>query len=72
LIGILFILFGILLIILGGFIGISGENSKTNLAIGGFIGPIPFGFFTNKKMFWIFCILFLVSFLFWFLLRNKI
>jgi len=27
------------------------EKGKADVAVGGFIGPIPFGFFTSKKAF---------------------
>ncbi len=49
------------------------SNIKTEIAIGGFIGPIPFGFFSSKKAFWIWLGLTVVVAIFlviWFLLRK--
>jgi uncharacterized membrane protein len=51
----LFLLLGILFVIIGVMIiaffalGIPGET-KTEVAVGGFIGPIPFGFATSRNM----------------------
>lgn len=49
------------------------EKSNVNIAIGGFIGPIPFGFFSSKKAFWMWLALSIVVAVFliiWFLLRK--
>ncbi|MBD3283432.1 hypothetical protein GF396_03980 [Candidatus Pacearchaeota archaeon] len=62
-IGIVFIVIGII------FTAISSINlslnktqkSKCHIAIGGFIGPIPFGFFTSKKAFLIWIMLLIVG-----------
>lgn len=64
LIGFVIILIGILFILIG-----SLTTSKTSVkyAFGGFIGPIPFGFFNDKKIFYILIglmVLFLVLFFF--------
>ncbi|GIU68393.1 MAG: hypothetical protein KatS3mg001_243 [Candidatus Pacearchaeota archaeon] len=69
-IGIIFIFLGISLLVIGSLISLSKGNSKTNFAIGGFIGPIPFGFFSNKKMFWIWLLIAISFLLIWFLLRR--
>ena len=49
-------------------------NSKDdiNIAIGGFIGPIPFGFFTSKKIFWIWLLILVVGIIFWLVARRLI
>lgn len=65
--GILLILIGFILIILGSVL--SAENIK--VAAGGFIGPIPFGFFTDKKMFYILLAIFAFLVLFWILFRAR-
>jgi len=49
------------------------EGSNVNIAIGGFIGPIPFGFFTSRKAFWMWLGLVIAVAIFlviWFLLRK--
>ena len=58
LIGVVFILIGILITIIASFFG----GKKVEYAFGGFIGPIPFGWASNEKMLiWILIILFVVS-----------
>ncbi len=69
-IGIVLILAGILLLIIGSIIGLTKSNGKTDIAIGGFIGPVPFGFFTEKGMFWIWLAVLAVFIILWFLLRK--
>lgn len=49
LLGFVFIIIGIVLLIFG---AIGGNSSvKTKIAFGGFIGPIPFGFASEPRMF---------------------
>ena len=64
--------FGIVLIVIGFFIvffgslkGSSDSNSKTKVAVGGFIGPIPFGFGNDKNMVRFVTILSVIIFLLW-------
>jgi len=68
-IGILLIFIGTLMLIIGSLVGVSKGQNKVDAAIGGFIGPIPFGFFTSKRIFWIWIIIFLILLSF-FLLRR--
>jgi len=49
LLGLAFVIIGIVIIAAVAFLGKSGEV-KTQGAVGGFIGPIPFGFATSKGM----------------------
>lgn len=72
LIGLVVVLIGIIIMIIGSIsLVLSGGNSgKTNVAVGGFIGPIPFGFFTSKKMFWIWLLMLVIIIVFWFLMRR--
>ena len=70
---------GVLLIIMGFIIVFFGvlkgkeSTSGTKVAVGGFIGPIPFGFSNDKNLMWFVAILSLVLFLVWlfFSLRIK-
>lgn len=62
---------GVLLIVIGFIIAFFGmlkgakDSSKSKVAVGGFIGPIPFGFGTDKNFVLFVTILSLVLFLFW-------
>lgn len=49
LLGFAFVMIGIVLLIFGAIGG--GSNVKTKVAFGGFIGPVPFGFASEPKMF---------------------
>ena len=70
--------FGVILIIIGFivvFLGIfasAKDSSKTKVAVGGFIGFIPFGFGNDKNLIWFVTILSLVLFLFWVFLSLRI
>lgn len=35
----------------------SQSGSTTKVAVGGFIGPVPFGFMTDKSLYWPFIII---------------
>lgn len=48
-IGIIVIFIGILLVVIGSLISGKGESKW---AVGGFIGPIPFGIFNDARMMW--------------------
>lgn len=69
-IGIGLIFLGIALLVIGSFFGAGKQESKINTAVGGFVGPIPFGFFTSKKMFWVW-ILILITFTIFYLVFRK-
>jgi len=45
--GFVMIIVGIALII---FSGLTGQKSDTKIAVGGFIGPVPFGFGSDPQM----------------------
>ena len=71
--------FGILLIILGFtivFFGILKStkegNSQTKVAVGGFIGFIPFGFGNDKNMVWFITIISIVLFVIWLFIGFRI
>ena len=63
-IGVLLMIIGFIIVFFGIFMG-AKESSKTKVAVGGFIGPIPFGFGNDKNFVWFITILSLVLFLFW-------
>ena len=67
-IGILFIVIGIIFIITSIIANLG--NNNVEVGVGGFIGPIPFGFFTSKKMFWIWLGLVILGLILWFLSRR--
>ena len=46
--------------------------SNTKVAVGGFIGPIPFGFGNDKNLVWFVAILSAVLFLIWLLFNSKV
>ena len=50
--GIVLILIGMLVVVIGSFMG-KPANTRAEWGIGGFIGPIPFGFASNKGMLYI-------------------
>ena len=68
-IGILLIIIGFAVIFLGMLLGTKDNTSNAKVAIGGFIGPIPFGFGNDKNFVWFVTILSLVLFLLFFGMR---
>ncbi|MEK6934868.1 MAG: hypothetical protein AABW46_03245 [Nanoarchaeota archaeon] len=65
----MFILFlGIILIFLGSFS--QSKSSDTKVAVGGFIGPIPFGFLNDKRLFPVLVGLIILGFIIMFLLKR--
>ena len=70
-IGILVIFVGFILVFLG-LLNSSKENSDTKVAVGGFIGFIPFGFGNDKNLVWFVTILSAVVFLVWLFFSFRI
>ena len=67
--GTILILIGAGVIMLSSFF--SAKNSaEFGFAGGGFIGPIPFGFFSSEKMFWIWSAIVLFSLILWVIFRS--
>ncbi len=55
--GIILIFLGVIFLIISSFF-IANQNKKNiEIGTGGFIGPIPFGFFSSYKIFWIWLVL---------------
>ena len=69
--GILLIIIGFLIIFFGILKGSKETTSKTKIAVGGFIGPIPFGFGNDKNFVWFVTILSLVIFVLWIIFSFK-
>ncbi|MBI2652091.1 DUF131 domain-containing protein [Candidatus Woesearchaeota archaeon] len=67
--GILLIIIGFIIVFFGIFMGAKESDSKTKVAVGGFIGPIPFGFGNDKNLVWFVAILSAVLFLIWLLFK---
>ena len=71
-IGILLIIIGFIIVFFGTLMGAKEGTSKTKVAVGGFIGFIPFGFGNDKQMVWFVAILSLVLFLVWLFFSFRI
>ena len=69
-IGVLLIIIGFIVVFFGMLSG--SKDSNTKVAIGGFIGPIPFGFGNDKNLVWFVTILSLVLFLAWLFFSFRI
>ena len=50
--GVLVILIGFTIVFIGTFLGSKDANTRTKVAVGGIIGPIPFGFGNDKNLLW--------------------
>lgn len=70
--GITIMIVGFIIVFFGALIGSKETTSKTKVAVGGFIGPIPFGFGNDKNLIWFVTILSLVLFLVWLLFSFRI
>ena len=64
-IGMALIFIGFMIVFIGTFFGAKETGTKTKVAVGGFIGPIPFGFGNDKNLIWFVTILSIVLFLMW-------
>lgn len=52
------IFIGIALLIISSILSLNEKGkTKTELAFGGFIGPVPIGFFSSKQAFWMWIVL---------------
>ncbi len=78
LIGLGIIVLGIFLIIISSFLkpekagdGTGKAETDAKVAVGGFIGPIPFGFAKDKAMLWVVIALSVVALLF-FIIANTV
>lgn len=69
--GVLLIFIGFIIVFFAMFKGAKEASSKTKVAVGGFIGFIPFGFGNDKKLVWFGAILSLVVILLWIFFSFK-
>ncbi len=70
LIGLALIFVGIIFLVVSVISAALSEKGKVDIAIGGFIGPIPFGFLTSKKAFYFWLALLILGLVLWFLAKN--
>ncbi len=65
-IGLALIIVGIILITLAPFFGMkqAKQSIKKEIAVGGFIGPIPFGFFSSKQAFFVWLLFLILALIF--------
>ena len=68
-IGLIVIFIGVLLIIISSITPVNNSKTTTKVAFGGFIGPIPFGFFNDKAMFYLLIGLMTFTLILWYILR---
>ena len=68
-IGIVLIFIGFSLVFIGSLLSSQKSGSKVEWGVGGFIGPIPFGFASSKNMFYITMALIITLFVIFFLLN---
>ncbi len=71
--GIALIVIGILFLVISSIImALQGREGKikTEAGVGGFVGPIPFGFFTSRKAFWLWLLLLAIMAAIYFLIRR--
>ena len=69
--GVIVILVGFIIVFIGMFQAAKEPSSKTKVAVGGFIGFIPFGFGNDKNMVWFAAILSVVLLVIWIIFRIK-
>ncbi|MEK6852394.1 MAG: DUF131 domain-containing protein [Nanoarchaeota archaeon] len=70
-IGIVLLFLGVILIIISSLLASQGK-SKAEVGFGGFIGPIPFGYFTSSRMFWVWILFTIIFVIIWFILLRKL
>ncbi len=70
--GIIVIFVGFIIVFIGMLQAAKEPSSKTKVAVGGFIGLIPFGFGNDKNMVWFVAILSFVLLVIWIIFRIKV
>ena len=71
-VGVLVIVIGFIIVFLGILKGAKESGIKTKVAVGGFIGFIPFGFGNDKNLVWLVTILSLTLSLVWLFFSFRI
>ncbi len=69
-IGVLFVFVGFILLFIGSFTGAKTGESK--VAVVGLLGPIPFGFGNDKRLFLITAAIAVALFIFWVFFAKRI
>jgi uncharacterized protein (TIGR00304 family) len=71
--GILLIFLGFIIVFIGAAMQAKAPEgkTKTHVGVGGFIGPIPFGFATSKTMLYVVIGLAIFFFIIWLILRYS-
>ena len=65
-IGIFVILIGFALVFIGALTSLGSSQKDTKIAVGGFIGFIPFGFGNDKRLVWALVVLMALALIFFF------
>ena len=71
-IGAFLAIIGFVIVFIGAMMGANQTDSKTKIAVGGFIGPIPFGFSNDKNILWFLVIESIALLLMWIILSHRI
>ena len=69
--GIFLVIIGFIIIIFAALSSNKESNTKTKVAVGGFIGPIPFGFGNDKNLLWFITILSIIMLVIWVVFRLR-
>jgi len=73
LLGLILIVIGIVIVFVGSVLTASkSKNVKVDWGVGGFIGPIPFGFGSNQKIVYLIAIISLIIFILFLFLNQKL
>jgi uncharacterized protein (TIGR00304 family) len=71
--GFIVIVIGIVIVFIGSVLTASkSKNVKVDWGVGGFIGPIPFGFGSNQKIVYLIAIISLIIFVLFILFGQKL
>ena len=68
--GILIILIGFALVFIGALTQVFSGKGDTKIAVGGFVGFIPFGFANDRRLFWALLAIMGLMLLFWVFVKN--
>ncbi len=70
-IGLLLIIIGVIFAVVSGIsMALKNNSNRVEFAFGGFIGPIPFGFFTSPRMFWVWLAILVIGLVLWLVGRR--
>ncbi len=70
-IGLFLIFLGFIIIFIGSLIQTTDSKSNVKVAVGGFIGFLPFGFASDKQAYYILLVFMLLSLIIWFILSKR-